>query len=288
MPKAPSRAVLRLMDLIGSYRGVILDLFGVLHDGVNAYPHAVETLAKLRARGIRTCLLSNSPRRSQNVAARLTSMGIGGDLYHGLITSGEMVYQAFAGVNPAIESPKCQRFFHVGPAELSGLLEGLAVIQVMMLSEADFILATGSPEESAGGIDISLLLAGQIRKLPMVCANPDIEVYIGSRKVVCAGTIASLYEAQGGQVIRYGKPCASAYVRALKLLDVSGTDVLAVGDSLATDILGANRMGIDSALVLTGTHQDYAVDGAPLDWQRLEQLWQLQGAEPTFVLRSLE
>jgi HAD superfamily hydrolase (TIGR01459 family) len=286
MSKASSRSALSLMNVIGSYRGVILDLFGVLHDGVALYPYTVETLAKLRARGIRTCLLSNSPRRSHSVAARLASMGIGHDLYQGLITSGEMVYQAFAGANRPVEF-KFNRFFHVGPTELSGLLEGVAVKQAIMLSEADFILATGSQEEGAGGPDTSLLLAGQIRKLPMVCANPDLEVYIGSRKVVCAGTVASLYEAQGGHVIRYGKPCSSAYIRALQLLDLSVADVLAVGDSIATDILGANRMGIDSALVMTGIHQDYAADGAPLDWQRLEQLWQLQGAEPTFVLKSL-
>lgn len=275
------------MDLTGSYRGVILDLFGVLHDGVNAYPYTVETLVKLRARGIRTCLLSNSPRRSQSVAARLASMGVFEDLYHSLTTSGEMVYEAFAGADPPVETARCQRFFHIGPAELSGLFNGLAVAQTRTLAEADFILATGSLEKDAGSTDTSLLLAGQLRKLPMVCANPDIEVYIGKRKVMCAGTVAAQYELHGGQVIRYGKPCASAYVRALKLLDLSVTDVLAVGDSLATDILGANRMGIDSALVMTGIHQDDATVGAPLDWQRLQQLWQLYGAEPTFVLKSL-
>ncbi|KRC06500.1 hypothetical protein ASE23_26685 [Rhizobium sp. Root73] len=275
------------MGVVGSYRGVILDLFGVLHDGVTAYPRALEVLAHLRARGIRTCLLSNSPRRSHSVAVRLASMGIGRNLYHGLITSGEMVYEAFAGPNPPMEGLNGRRFFHVGPAELSCLLKGLAIEQAFTLSEADFILATGSPQDGAFSIDPNPLVSGQTCELPMICANPDLEVYIGAQKVLCAGTVALQYEAHGGHVIRYGKPFSSAYIQAMKVLDVPVQEVLAVGDSLATDILGANRMGIDSALIVTGMHQDCVANGGAVRWQRLEQLYQIHGAEPTFVLSSL-
>ena len=277
----------KLTDIVGAYQGIILDIFGVVHDGVSAYPHAVEALVRMRARGIRICLLSNSPRRSRDVAVRLGSMGIGQDLYQGLITSGEMVYEALAATVPIAGTPVGGRYLHLGPAELSGLLHGLDLKAVKTVAEAGFLLATGCPDGGDNDAIAPTLVAARTRNLPMVCANPDLEVFIGSSRIVCAGTIASRYEALGGSVVRYGKPYLPAYVRALQVLDLPAAHVLAIGDSLDTDILGASRARIDSALVMTGIHREHAGNGSGPDWQALNQLYRLHGAEPTFVLQSL-
>lgn len=278
----PIPEMISLADIVGAYGGVVLDVFGVIHDGVSAFPEACATLRRLRKEGIRTCLLSNSPRRSEEVAKRVEAMGIGRDLYHGLITSGELVYEALT------ESPKFpagSTYFHLGPAELAGLLSGLPMSASMNIAAADFILTTGWPEE--GTMTGKLLHACIARKLPMICANPDFEVLIGDKKVICAGALARDYEMLGGRVITYGKPYRAAYSKALKVLCLSEGRTLAIGDSVATDIMGGKRAGLDTALVLTGVHKNCLTRDGGVDRSMLRDLFRQHGIEPDFVLSSL-
>ncbi|EJJ26188.1 TIGR01459 family HAD-type hydrolase [Rhizobium sp. CF142] len=271
-----------LADLVGAYRGVILDVFGVIHDGVSAFPDACATLGRIRKEGIRICLLSNSPRRSDEVVQRLETMGIGRDLYHGLITSGELVYEA---LTESPELPAGSTYFHLGPVELAELLSGLPMNASMSIEAADFILATGWSEE--GAMTGKLLHAGIAHKLPMICANPDFEILIGDKKVICAGALARDYEMLGGRVISYGKPYLAAYSKTLEVLCLSEGQVLAIGDSVATDIVGGKRAGLDTALVLTGVHKNCLTRDGKMDRLMLRDLFRQYDVEPDFILSSL-
>lgn len=270
-----------LRDIASRYRGVILDIFGVLHDGVTLFEPVSEALIKLKASGIRVCLLSNSPRRAEILSERLSEMGLGRDLYDGLISSGEMVHVALSGRLPDAGLPMGQRYVHAGPGELAGLLDGLALKRVALPSEAEFILATGDIEPDT----LSLEEASKLG-LPMICANPDLEVIVAGRRTVCAGALAAHYEAIGGTVIRFGKPKLPAYVASLSVLDLRASEVVAIGDSFATDIAGANFAGIASALALTGIHQGELLLDGSLDVERLVELCREHRSVPRYILRQ--
>ncbi|MBB3659725.1 HAD superfamily hydrolase (TIGR01459 family) [Rhizobium sp. BK650] len=278
----PTVEMIPVSDLAASYRGVVLDVFGVIHDGVSAFPGVRAALGQLQKRGIKTCLLSNSPRRADEVAKRLDAMGIGRDLYQGLITSGELTYQA---LNDFFEFPAGSSYFHIGPMELAGLTSGLPMNASRSLDTADFVLATGWPEDET--LTGKLLPACLARRLPMICANPDLEVFIGDKKVICAGALARDYEMLGGRVISYGKPFQAAYLKALGVLCLSPEQTLAIGDSIATDIVGGQRAGLDTALVLTGVHKNCLTPAGGVDHFMLLELFRQHDVEPDFVLPSL-
>jgi HAD superfamily hydrolase (TIGR01459 family) len=280
-------SIVSVADITTGFRGVIVDVFGVLHDGVATFPDAIDALRGLRTRGTRICLLSNSPRRSAEVAARLSMMKIGQDLYDGLITSGQMVYDAVSDEGPVTGVPLGRRYIHIGPADLSGLLDGLGLQPITSAAQATFLLATGVPDDGSDAALAYSLAEARRHGLPMICANPDLEVDIGCRRIVCAGTVASHYENLGGFVARYGKPSFAAYARALEVLGLPAGDVLAIGDSLETDILGANRAGIASALVMTGIHRGFVAEKTEPDWEGLWCLCRRHCAEPKFILSTL-
>ncbi|MER9938378.1 TIGR01459 family HAD-type hydrolase [Mesorhizobium sp. M0088] len=245
--------------IIERYRAVVLDLWGVLHDGEVAFPHAITALNALRNKQLDICLLSNSPRRAYQVAKHIESMGIGPPQYNYIVTSGELVYKALEDASDDWHRALAARYFHIGPPELAGLLRGLDRFEVFSPRDADFILTTGAstqpPKEVA-----ALLKECALRKLPMVCANPDLVVLVGDQLVVCAGALAEQYEALGGEVLYHGKPYSSAYRRALDLLGYERHEVLAVGDSLRTDVAGGRNEGIDVLFITSGIHRDAAGD----------------------------
>jgi HAD superfamily hydrolase (TIGR01459 family) len=263
---------------------MIVDLFGVLHDGVAAFGEAIDAIAQLRARGCRICLLSNSPRRSAVVAARLAAMGIGPELYDGLVTSGELVFQDLFH-RPLLQPVRqARRYVHYGPDELADLLAGLPLDAVARPEDAQFVLATGSLDDDDGVEILEMALA---LDLPMICANPDREVMIGTDRIVCAGSVAFEYQHMGGRVVFYGKPYPTAYQQALSRLGLPASRVLAIGDSLVTDIAGANRHAMASLLVLSGVHAAQTTRTGRVDEAALEGLCRDCGAWPTFVLPRL-
>nr|WP_246723802.1 TIGR01459 family HAD-type hydrolase [Rhizobium sp. ARZ01] len=271
--------VVSLYDIVEGYQAIILDLFGTIHDGITPLDGAVDALHELRRRDIAVCLLSNSPRRSKEVAMRLAQMGFTSDLYSGLVTSGELVFEALS-----LETGRDNlgdRYLHVGPAELANLLAGSGRTSAGSIDEASFMLATGMtepPEELE-----RVLGQSRARGLPMVCANPDRTVLIGDKLIECAGGVARRYELLGGAVLYHGKPFQPAYAHALHLLGVPAHVVLAIGDSLETDVAGANRAGIDAALVLTGLHKD-TLRQQNLACERLHQLCLDNNVSPKLVL----
>ena len=242
--------------LAARYDGFIVDLWGVVHDGFAAFPGVLACLEELRAARKRVVFLSNAPRRPAGIVAMLAGMGVTKDLYAGIMSSGEAVFlglrdrtDEFAALGP--------RLYHLGPPRDRDVYDTLPYEVVDEPELADFILNTG-PDDVLGPHEPELyrpvLEAGLKRHLPMVCANPDLEVMKGGQRIICAGYLAELYKGEGGHVIQRGKPDAAIYGPTLALLGTVRERTLAVGDSLRTDIEGAKAAGIDSCWVLSGIH----------------------------------
>jgi HAD superfamily hydrolase (TIGR01459 family) len=277
--------------LASRYDGFILDLWGVVHDGVTAFPHAVECLRRLRAAGKRTLLLSNAPRSNEAVRALMRTMGIDDDLYSGLLTSGEAVRQALAHPPDLWWSKLGQRVYHLGPGRDRALLDGLPLRRVAKPAEADFVLNTG-PDDHRDPTDLAefetVLQDCSRRTLPMVCANPDLEVIRGGLRVLCAGALAVRYREIGGDVRCLGKPDPAIYPPAVRALSLPAGRVLAVGDSLGTDIAGAAGAGIEACWVLGGLHGKSLLGaGARFDLTLAEQLARSVGLAPIATVKRL-
>ncbi len=246
--------------IAAQYDGFILDLWGVIHDGVAPYEGAVDCLRRLRDGGKRCVLLSNAPRRASAAREMLREMGIEDALYHGILTSGEASHgmlrlRGAAGADPwfAALGP---RVFHLGPERDRNVLEGLDLV-IADVAEADFVLNTG-PDDHRAPTDVAafedVLEACARRALPMLCANPDLEVIRGGVRVICAGALAARYQQMGGDVRSLGKPDPAIYGPVLEMLGTGQERTLAVGDSLRTDIAGATAAGLASCWILGGIH----------------------------------
>jgi HAD superfamily hydrolase (TIGR01459 family) len=244
-------------SIASEYDGFVLDLWGVIHDGVNAFPHAVDCLAHLRDAGKQTLLLSNVPRPNDAVRTMMRRMGIEDALYTDILTSGEAVRRALLSPPDAWWAALGQRVFHLGPERDRPVLEGLPLITVDTPAEADFVLNTG-PDDHRNPSDMNefepTLQDCAKHRLPMICGNPDLEVIRGGVRVLCAGALAARYQTIGGDVRSLGKPDPAIYQPVLAQLAMPKHRVLAVGDSLRTDIAGAAAAGLAACWVLDGLH----------------------------------
>ncbi|RAU23947.1 TIGR01459 family HAD-type hydrolase [Paramagnetospirillum kuznetsovii] len=246
-----------LERLAERYDGFVLDLWGVIHDGVEAYPGVAETLADLRRAGKRTIMLSNAPRRSSALIEQLTRLGIPRELYDEVLSSGEAVHLELARRQDPFFAALGSKLYHLGPERDRNVFDTLAYA-VTDLDSADFIVNTGPVELSETVADYQPILERALaRRLPMICANPDHVVIRQGKRITCAGAIASRYSDMGGLVADRGKPDPAIYDLALEMLGIAERGrVCAVGDALHTDIRGARTAGIDAVLVTGGIHAD--------------------------------
>ncbi|WP_247887163.1 TIGR01459 family HAD-type hydrolase [Azospirillum sp. SYSU D00513] len=277
--------------VIDRYDGLILDLWGVIHDGQAPYRGVLDCLERMAAAGKTVCLLSNAPRRTRGVIARLEELGVGRGLYRHIMTSGEASHDALRDRNDAWHAGLGRRLYHMGPERDADVYEGLDYTVVASPEEADFVLNTGIDDFSETLADYEpVLQACAARKLPMLCANPDLVVMIGTQMAICAGTLALRYEDLGCSVYWHGKPHAPVYDRCLALMGITDKRrILAVGDSLRTDVAGANAAGIDVALVTGGIHMEElgGAWGRDADPAKLNAAVQASGHTPTFAIPSL-
>jgi HAD superfamily hydrolase (TIGR01459 family) len=245
-------------EIAADYDGFILDLWGVLHDGAKPYPGAVDALGRLIAAGKRIAVLSNAPRRAAGVIKRMTEIGIAPGLYHHVLSSGEETWQHLAKRDDPFYEALGTRCYHIGSPRDEDMVEGVGFTRVTEIDEADFILNTGPWGWTETVADYEARLqSARARDVPMVCANPDLVVMHEERMAICAGALAQRYEAIGGRVRWHGKPFPSVYETCFGLLGITDRRrILAVGDSLRTDIAGANAAGIDSLLVAGGIHAE--------------------------------
>jgi HAD superfamily hydrolase (TIGR01459 family) len=250
--------------LAARYDGFVLDLWGVIHDGVNAFPHAVDCLAHLKAAGKRTLLLSNVPRPNDAVQTMMRRRGIADDLYTDIVTSGEAVRRALQSPPDLWWAELGQRVYHLGPMRDRPVLEGLAYEIVDTPAEADFVLNTG-PDDHRNPSDMAefepTLQACAQHRLKMICGNPDLVVIRGGVRVLCAGSLALRYQELGGDVRSIGKPDPAIYQPVLQQLGLDPERVLAVGDSLHTDVAGAAGVDLAVCWVLDGIHGATLSDG---------------------------
>ena len=280
---------LRLIDgmrgLAPDYDGFILDLWGVVHDGTAPFPGVLDCMERLIAAKKRVVLLSNAPRRADDVMRRIAKLGVPARLYHGVMSSGEEAWQHLKARDDPFYAALGRRCLHIGSERDLEIRQGLDLDFVLTPDEADFILNTGPAEWEATIADYAIALsAARARDLPMVCANPDLVVIHDGRPALCAGALAEHYERIGGQVRWHGKPYPSVYASCLGLLGIAERRrILAIGDSLRTDIAGAAGAGIDALLIAGGVHAaEFAVEGA-LDQGRITAAVRESGTSPIAV-----
>lgn len=245
-------------EVSDQYDALFCDLWGCVHNGVRVFPEAVAALQAYRAKGGIVVLVTNSPRPKPSVAAQLDRLGMPRDAWDEIATSGDAAQ--FGLVSGAVG----QKVYHIGAVKDGTFFTEIAPdlpqaeITRVPLSEAEGIVCTGlfddqteTPEDYRG----QLMLAKEAG-LTMLCANPDIVVDMGERRIYCAGALAQLYEEIGGTALYFGKPHPPIYDLARRRLALLGREIaadriLCVGDGIGTDILGAAGEGLD-ALFITG------------------------------------
>ena len=278
----------RFAPLAERYSEFVLDLWGVIHDGVNAFPHAIETLKQLRAAGKPTLLLSNVPRPNDAVQAMMRRMGIEDSLYTGILTSGEAVRRALRDPPDLWWAELGTRVFHLGPLRDRPVLHGLPLIVTEDPAEAGFVLNTGPDDHRnpTSMAEFEPVLAECARHhLKMVCANPDLEVIRGGVRVLCAGALAVRYRELGGDVRSLGKPDPAIYQPVLEQLGLPPRDVLAVGDLLRTDIAGAVGVDLAACWVLDGVHgAEFRKSGGTFDATKAEAAAREAGVLPVATI----
>jgi HAD superfamily hydrolase (TIGR01459 family) len=285
----PERYISSLSALASRYDGFIIDLWGVIHDGTKPLPGAIDCLRALIDAGKRIALLSNAPRRSDDVVRRITRIGVPSGTYHHVMSSGEEAWQYLQRRGDPFYAALGHRCLHICSDRDLEIRDGLDLEFFDSAKEAEFILNTGPAGWDDTIEDYSTLLRQCLaQRLPMVCANPDLVVMHGAKLALCAGSLAQWYEERGGYVRWHGKPYPSVYDTCLGLLDMTDRSrILAVGDSLRTDIAGAAAAGLDSLFIAGGIHAaEFGLESALAqepDLNRIEATLAADRHSPTAV-----
>lgn len=243
------RRVEGLKALVGEFDALLCDVWGVLHNGVSAFPAAVDAIARFRQEGGPVILVTNAPRPTPSVQEQLRALGVPDHSYDAIVTSGD-VTRGLIAATPGV------KLFHIGAPRQLAFYEGLDVVFASE-GDAELVSCTGLVDDTTETPDdyraqLQRLVA---RGLPMICANPDIVVEYGDKLVFCAGALARLYQDLGGETVLVGKPHAPIYDAArAKVAERGGTKPLAVGDGLQTDIRGAVDNGVPALFVTGGIH----------------------------------
>jgi HAD superfamily hydrolase (TIGR01459 family) len=274
----------RLRDLVDGVDVLLSDIWGVVHNGLAAFPDACDALYRFRAQGGTVILITNAPRPADSVQRQLRKLSIADDTYDAIVSSGDLT-RHFIADHPG------KKMFWIGPERDYSIYRGLDA-SLAPLEKADYIVCTGLFDDETESAENyrAMLLQARERKLTLVCANPDIVVERGDRLIYCAGAVAELYLELGGEAIFYGKPHRPIYERALALAAerrdhaVQSGRVLAIGDSVRTDLAGAHGFGIDCLFVTRGIHAE--------EFEGIDQLdpgsvMELFGHPPRAMMREL-
>lgn len=247
-----------LQDIAKRYQGFIIDQWGVLHDGGEPYPGAIECLTALRALGVRIVLLSNSGKRAEFNKKRLAEMGYHDGLYDEVVTSGEACWQALHDRADPVFAALGKRCYLWARSGDRSHVEGLDIEAVERAEDADFLFLAGVPDYAEIDIYLPVLDVGAKRNLPLICANPDIvAIYPNGGRGMAPGGVAKRYEEMGGRATYVGKPHRPVYELCLqKLGDMPKDGILGIGDSMQHDIAGGNGIGIDTVLLTHGVVRD--------------------------------
>jgi HAD superfamily hydrolase (TIGR01459 family) len=282
-----------LAQVSDRYDAVFCDLWGCLHNGVAAFPAAVAALQAYRQRGGTVVLLTNAPRPNVFVEQQVAKLGVPRDAWDVIVTSGDCAQEAM--LNGAI-GPQVH---HIGPRKDDGFFTELPdtaprdTITRVPLSQATGIVVTGPLNDATDTPESyrDTLQAAHGLGLPLICANPDLVVDMGHRRLLCAGAIAALYEEIGGTSLYYGKPHSPVYVRARAAIGAKGEDaarILGIGDGFGTDIAGGVAEGIDTLFVTGGIETArFGPDPDAPDPARLAEWLAGQAIAPTWAIGKL-
>ncbi len=249
-----ARTLAGLSEIAPDYDALFCDVWGVLHNGVSAYPEAVKALTAYRARGGKAILVTNAPRPAAPLIAMLDRLGVPREAYDALVSSGDVTRNMISAYTGRV-------IHHVGPpTEDDALYEGLGVIRGSA-AEAEAVVVTDlDTDEDTPDMYTERMAFWLERKLPMICANPDKVVEHGDRLIYCGGSLADAYEAAGGTVLMAGKPFPPIYEEAMRQAETAAgrelgrERLLAVGDSARTDATGAAGFGIDFLFIIGSIH----------------------------------
>ena len=245
-----------LREVSPDYDAAFCDVWGCLHDGIAAFPEAVAALREFRADGGVVVLVTNSPRPRDAVERQLARLGVPDDAWDAVATSGDSARAAmFRGLVG-------RRVHHIGPPQDEPFFEPMEVvedigIERVPLAEAEGLVVTGPLRDTDAASDYrATFLAAKQRGLKLLCANPDLVVDIGDRRIICAGAMAAEYSSMGGESLYFGKPHPPIYDlarrRMARIRDVEDDRILCIGDGVGTDVSGALQEGLDCLLVTGG------------------------------------
>jgi HAD superfamily hydrolase (TIGR01459 family) len=272
--------------LARNYDVLLCDVWGVIHNGVAAFAPACDALLRFRERGGTAILITNAPRPGDSVARILDRLAVPRQAYDAITSSGDTT----RGI---VESRRGQRVFHLGPQRDVPIFASLD-LTFAPLESADYVVCSGLFDDTVETPETyrDMLAAMRARSLFMVCANPDIMVERGDTLVYCAGALADAYVALGGEVLYCGKPHPPIYLAAAATArggaTVARKRVLAIGDSVRTDLKGAAAFGIDSVFVTSGIHaEEYGGRHTP-EIEALNGIFAAGGVTPIAVTRGLK
>ena len=262
-----------LSEIYHKYDVFFIDLWGVVHNGIQLYPGAIKVLENLNRLNKRFVLLSNAPRPSKNVEKFLLNLEMDKIFAKTVFTSGE------AALRSLEKNIYGKKFYHLGPKRDIDLFKGLERNK-KSLEESDFILCTGFLDSHEDSLEYHKKLLKNHTKLKMVCTNPDLIVHRGSKQEYCAGTLAKIFKDLGGQVIYFGKPYPAIY----KFCAKKNEKILVIGDNIRTDITGANNMNFDSLFIINGVHKDEFLN---LELQNYDKVLEKYGTKTNYYQEEL-
>jgi len=236
-----------LRSIVENYDIFYIDLWGVVHNGINPHKNAIETLEKITKAKKQYVLLTNAPRPNGTVKSFLEKMGINKKIRENVYSSGE------AALSYLKKNFLDEKFYHLGPSRDFDLFVDFKKNKTLDIKESSYLLCTGLFEEQGEALDYYKDLFKEHINKKMICTNPDLIVDRGDKRELCAGSVALVFEKMGGEVVYFGKPFPEVYNQSI---NNKGKKILSIGDNLNTDIKGANLLNYDSLLISNGVHKD--------------------------------
>ena len=239
-----------LKSIVNRYDLFFIDLWGVVHNGIELYENSINVLDNLAAAKKDFILLTNAPRPNETVINFLKKMGLK-KYFENVFTSGEAAHKYL------ISHLGKKNFFHIGPPRDFDLFKNIEKNNVLNIEDADYFLCTGLFEDQENDLDYYKKLLSNHTSKKMICTNPDLIVDRGEEREYCAGSVAKSFEEIKGEVIYFGKPHPPVYNLSTNIINKK---VLCIGDNLNTDIKGANIQNFDSLLITSGVHRKEILD----------------------------
>jgi len=236
-----------LRSIVDNYDIFYIDLWGVIHNGINLHKNAIEALEEITKAKKQYVLLTNAPRPNKTVKSFLEKMGMNKEIREKVYSSGE------AALGYLKKNVLDDKFYHIGPTRDFDLFLDFKKNKTADINESSYLLCTGLFEEQGKDLNYYKKLFKEHINKKMICTNPDLIVDRGDKRELCAGSVALVFEKMGGEVIYFGKPFPEVYNQSI---DNYKKKVLSIGDNLNTDIKGANILNYDSLIISNGIHKE--------------------------------